>query len=464
MNISKDYPNKAHHLQRWFGVDEFIVISHVTDAQRMGVSEGSLLQSTIATISINIPSFTIPVFIPIYEKWSGTYIGISTSLDSSIQLRYDADIQSTKNNSFNNIHLLPKPILSIVNLYESRMDYNTTTIKYRLNTNVSVRWSYLNALNEWFTDLTILNTLNANLHQYYQNSYQNKQQSPRSIRYDNSDNNNNHINNNNNNNSNNNKNNNKLKNSSDNSKDVLLENLIYLPTQDPIETFQLTISWYDESLEHYLHKYLESEEIIINNSIKNKKDKEKSKTNWGIKCLYMDSVVCFLTESVQFLLQEIEQHNNNNNGPNSISVQQLASNTLSVTPLDMVTRSFTDLPSPHEIHLILQIIFKENKTFPFENNSKENKEKDNKKQELYYEEIKGAPINSILHQLVIYLMQYKNTKAIGILWFEFVKELRWHWENKVPIPKVDVQLEINLQSNILYQKLQMVRNLLFYIL
>jgi len=44
---------------------------------------------------------------------------------------------------------------------------------------------------------------------------------------------------------------------------------------------------------------------------------------------------------------------------------------------------------------------------------------------------------------------------MALVWLEFVKELRWHWEERVQIPAV-ATAQIDYNSCLLYQKLQMV--------
>ena len=46
--------------------------------------------------------------------------------------------------------------------------------------------------------------------------------------------------------------------------------------------------------------------------------------------------------------------------------------------------------------------------------------------------------------------------GMGVLWSEFVRELRWHWENLVIIPRTSLP-RIQYNSCLIYQKLQMVR-------
>jgi len=48
-----------------------------------------------------------------------------------------------------------------------------------------------------------------------------------------------------------------------------------------------------------------------------------------------------------------------------------------------------------------------------------------------------------------------SSLGMALVWFEFVKELRWHWEERVPLPALPTN-QIDYNSCLLYQKLQMV--------
>lgn len=46
--------------------------------------------------------------------------------------------------------------------------------------------------------------------------------------------------------------------------------------------------------------------------------------------------------------------------------------------------------------------------------------------------------------------------AIAVLWIEFVREIRWYWEESQPLPKMQVNGSIDLSTCLIHQKLQMV--------
>ena len=46
--------------------------------------------------------------------------------------------------------------------------------------------------------------------------------------------------------------------------------------------------------------------------------------------------------------------------------------------------------------------------------------------------------------------------AIAVLWIEFVREIRWCWEESQPLPKIPTNGSIDLATCLINQKLQMV--------
>ena len=70
-----------------------------------------------------------------------------------------------------------------------------------------------------------------------------------------------------------------------------------------------------------------------------------------------------------------------------------------------------------------------------------------------------APSASIISLLVTYMMSLDGLSAVCVLWEEFVKEIRWHWEQKPPrlIPLVGLESNtIDMRRCLIYQKLQMI--------
>ncbi|KAJ8423948.1 hypothetical protein Cgig2_014424 [Carnegiea gigantea] len=71
--------------------------------------------------------------------------------------------------------------------------------------------------------------------------------------------------------------------------------------------------------------------------------------------------------------------------------------------------------------------------------------------------IKGAPHRSLFAQFCLHSLWLGNCniRAIAMLWIEFVREVRWCWEESQPLPKLPANVSIDLSSCLVHQKLQM---------
>ncbi|XVF20360.1 hypothetical protein REPUB_Repub11eG0191400 [Reevesia pubescens] len=71
--------------------------------------------------------------------------------------------------------------------------------------------------------------------------------------------------------------------------------------------------------------------------------------------------------------------------------------------------------------------------------------------------IKGAPVESLFAQFCLHSLWFGNCniRAIAVLWIEFVREIRWCWEESQPLPKMPANGSIDLATCLINQKLQM---------
>ncbi|URD93603.1 rab3 GTPase-activating protein catalytic subunit-like [Musa troglodytarum] len=71
--------------------------------------------------------------------------------------------------------------------------------------------------------------------------------------------------------------------------------------------------------------------------------------------------------------------------------------------------------------------------------------------------IKGAPLESLFAQFCLHSLWFGgcNIRAIACLWIEFVREVRWCWEESQPLPKMPSDSTIDLSTCLIHQKLQM---------
>ncbi|PQQ07921.1 rab3 GTPase-activating protein catalytic subunit isoform X2 [Prunus yedoensis var. nudiflora] len=71
--------------------------------------------------------------------------------------------------------------------------------------------------------------------------------------------------------------------------------------------------------------------------------------------------------------------------------------------------------------------------------------------------IKGAPLESLFAQFCLHSLWFGNCniRAIAVIWIEFVREVRWCWEESQPLPLMPTTGAIDLSTCLINQKLHM---------
>ncbi|KAK9065956.1 hypothetical protein SSX86_015358 [Deinandra increscens subsp. villosa] len=71
--------------------------------------------------------------------------------------------------------------------------------------------------------------------------------------------------------------------------------------------------------------------------------------------------------------------------------------------------------------------------------------------------IKGAPLEALFAQFCLHSLWFGdcNIRAIAVLWIEFIREVRWCWEESQPLPRMRSNDTIDLSTCLVNQKLQM---------
>ncbi|KAL6048070.1 Rab3 GTPase-activating protein catalytic subunit [Balamuthia mandrillaris] len=89
----KDFPSRAHHLQRWFGVKDFLILAPISE---MGATnnQANHLLSAIA-IAIQETQCPVPIFVPKDERWKGIYIGYMAHPPSNTSVRWECNMRHT---------------------------------------------------------------------------------------------------------------------------------------------------------------------------------------------------------------------------------------------------------------------------------------------------------------------------------------------------------------------------------
>ncbi|KAH7287922.1 hypothetical protein KP509_31G003200 [Ceratopteris richardii] len=73
------------------------------------------------------------------------------------------------------------------------------------------------------------------------------------------------------------------------------------------------------------------------------------------------------------------------------------------------------------------------------------------------QDVKGAPTNSLFAQFCLHAMWFGdcNICAISVLWIEFVREMRWYWEELQSFPRMPRGGKPDFKSCLVHQKLQL---------
>ncbi|XP_021909705.1 rab3 GTPase-activating protein catalytic subunit isoform X2 [Carica papaya] len=105
------------------------------------------------------------------------------------------------------------------------------------------------------------------------------------------------------------------------------------------------------------------------------------------------------------------------------------------------------IPPPTVLDRVLKDLFHEGNKLPDFSKS-ENKSS---------RAIKGAPLGSLFAQFCLHALWFGNCsiRAIAVLWLEFVREVRWCWEECQSLPKMPFDGSIDLSTCLINQKLHM---------
>jgi len=71
-------------------------------------------------------------------------------------------------------------------------------------------------------------------------------------------------------------------------------------------------------------------------------------------------------------------------------------------------------------------------------------------------DIKRSPIDSLFFSFCMSCLNIQSLLGIQLFWNEFVKEIKWHWDNLILIPRTFSSSHINVHNCLIFQKLQMI--------
>ncbi len=161
-------------------------------------------------------------------------------------------------------------------------------------------------------------------------------------------------------------------------------------------------------------------------------------TCWYLRCTFHDSPRCSLSESLPALLQA---HRDSQRWSSTAQLQpaQLVAEVLAMAdsargPPDierLLRDMFSDRPPPLKLDLATSFVA----------------------------DMKSAPSDSLLATLAVHSLRIGSLKGVLLLWFAFVREVRWCWHHLKPLPSVPVPpldaTVADFSACLLYQKLQM---------
>ncbi|XP_022150875.1 rab3 GTPase-activating protein catalytic subunit [Momordica charantia] len=202
-------------------------------------------------------------------------------------------------------------------------------------------------------------------------------------------------------------------------------------SEDPVKGFELIASWSEKMVE----SSLEMAELENSSPHEAKKWILFPILSPNITDSTMGNIVGFASQlyllidalDVSFQAQFIEDF---------VSIENPGSDNL---------KSSTVLPPPTVIDRVLKEIFHEGKKSPSKGENRTS------------QAIKAAPLDSLFTRFCLQVLWFGNCniRAIATLWVEFVREVRWCWEEVQPLPRMPISSSIDLSTCLVNQKLQM---------
>jgi Rab3 GTPase-activating protein catalytic subunit len=132
-----DFPTSAHHISRWFGVQEFVVIATTRESESLiSETQAKLVMSSV-TIAAKNTGCATPIFVQIQSPWRQMYIGVCEG--GGVRTTFDV------------IHLRQTPppynhLTGLLEVFKSKLEVGGTMPPVQ----VSVRFTY--SLKHWNVD------------------------------------------------------------------------------------------------------------------------------------------------------------------------------------------------------------------------------------------------------------------------------------------------------------------------
>jgi hypothetical protein len=95
LDPSRDFKTQSHALERWFGLDEYLVVSPVSATHDVSMSECAQLLSTFAIAAKHVSSISspssVPTFVSLHAKWMLIFRG-HFLCDQQTRFRLESDL------------------------------------------------------------------------------------------------------------------------------------------------------------------------------------------------------------------------------------------------------------------------------------------------------------------------------------------------------------------------------------
>ncbi|XP_062600840.1 rab3 GTPase-activating protein catalytic subunit-like [Saccostrea cucullata] len=416
MSLDNDFPSKAHCLSRWYGLQEFLVITPSQSAAAIDSESRVKILLSSVSIALNNTGSPVPVFIQVQQYRRQMFCGACVLPGSSI----DFDV----------IHLKSPPpqfnhLSGLLDIFKAKM---ATQVMPRPTVMVAVRFTYI--LTEWHNAAWPQEPPDLS--------------SPMEDEVGCSD----------------------------------FGNLPFGACEDPVSEMQLACTWpslsEDMIVENQSYSDLDPMQapqwavrIIMTEDpncllgkylgdfmkISHRKDTVEDLL-WNVLSKEEDDQTGDISQALQKLTEP--KVSKMYGIPSFSNVVHTASSKLAIKPgqapidgdtlTDLLYFLFPDAKPKLE---------KDDKT---DNESEKPISKYSHITEDLSKQLKSAPEDSLLHKLVVALvmvnMHHGGIRGVAQLWQEFVLEMRFRWENKYLIDGVDPGSP-NLGTCLLYQKLQM---------
>ncbi|KAF8082999.1 hypothetical protein N665_0798s0037 [Sinapis alba] len=204
-------------------------------------------------------------------------------------------------------------------------------------------------------------------------------------------------------------------------------------SEDPLRGFELVATWADRTVENTLEMAElendsphEAEKWILHPIL----SPYMGETSHGKRIDFASQLLCLVEAlDASFIAQFMEDF---------VSVENQSSESLKTSVV---------IPPPTVLDRVIKDLFHEGSKLP----------DFTKGEHRLSRALKAAPLESLFTQFCLHSLWFGNCniRAIAFLWVEFVREVRWCWEESQPLPKMPMDGSIDLSTCLINQKLHL---------